>query len=163
MEEVWKLCTLHSNYEISNLGNVRNNSTGKTLKPNLKTRYLKIDLGRKRTTNIHRLVLLAFKPDEFFEGAQVNHIDGNKHNNNLDNLEWCTGQYNLNHAVKTGLNPNFVQRGEEHKFSKLIESDIPKIRKLYEEIKNYTKVGKEFGVSDNTIKKIITSKIWTHI
>lgn len=52
---------------------------------------------------VHRIVLSTFCPNTDMHNLQVNHIDGNKSNNNLDNLEWCTGSENMIHAVKIGL------------------------------------------------------------
>lgn len=68
--------------------------------------YLLVDLytGNVRTKcKVHRLVLEAFSPVPNCEGLDVNHIDGDKKNNNLSNLEWCTRRDNLIHAVNTGL------------------------------------------------------------
>lgn len=68
--------------------------------------YLLVDLyaGNVRTKcKVHRLVLEAFSPIPNCEGLDVNHIDGNKKNNNLSNLEWCTRRDNLIHAVNAGL------------------------------------------------------------
>lgn len=57
--------------------------------------------GRPHCKKVHRLLAEAFIPP--FTGEQVNHIDGNKRNNALENLEWCTGSDNMNHAYKCGL------------------------------------------------------------
>lgn len=63
--------------------------------------YCQIDLGKK-TVKVHRLVALAFIPT--IEGkTQVNHIDGNKQNNHVSNLEWCDNAENQTHAYATGL------------------------------------------------------------
>lgn len=67
--------------------------------------YLKVELWRDGTrTNckVHRLVALTFIDNIDFK-QQVNHIDGNKKNNHVSNLEWCTAEENMNHAVRTGL------------------------------------------------------------
>ena len=57
--------------------------------------------GGTRYVQFHRLLMMAFRPVESMEKLQVNHIDGNKQNNNFENLEWCTTQENLNHAIRT--------------------------------------------------------------
>lgn len=95
--EKWKqIKNLH--YSISNLGNVRNDNTGKQLKPQ-KNIYgymviLLYDNGSPLYCQIHRLVLEAFKPVENMQNLQVNHIDNNRSNNNLNNLEWVTPSEN---------------------------------------------------------------------
>lgn len=63
--------------------------------------YCQVSLGKK-TVKVHRLVALAFIPT--IEGkTQVNHIDGNKQNNHVSNLEWCDNAENQTHAYATGL------------------------------------------------------------
>lgn len=59
--------------------------------------------GEKKHTTIHRAVAMAFLPNNN-NFPQVNHIDGNKENNNVSNLEWCTVSHNVQHAYDTGLN-----------------------------------------------------------
>ena len=95
--EIWKPVYGYSNYEISNLGRVRNKK--QILKPDNINHYLYVRLnGRK--VSIHRLVMKTFLPREDADKMQVNHIDGNKHNNQLDNLEWCTQSENIRHMLK---------------------------------------------------------------
>lgn len=52
----------------------------------------------KKTFRVHRLVMMAFNPIDNMENLEVNHIDGNKANNKLSNLEWCTTSENQKHA-----------------------------------------------------------------
>lgn len=86
--------------------------------------------GSKRTFRVHRLVMMAFNPVENMDELEVNHIDGNKKNNKLENLEWCTASENQIHAFKTGLNKS--RRGEESNFSKLTNDDVKKVFELRE-------------------------------
>jgi len=99
--ETWTTARDFENYLISNIGNVKNSKTGRILKPS-KSKYLSVSLNGCQKT-IHRLVAENFitKPDGKNE---VNHIDGNKHNNNVENLEWVTRKENIKHAYDTGLN-----------------------------------------------------------
>ena len=95
--ETWKqIKNLH--YSVSNLGNVRNDITSKKLKPQKNFfGYLAIllyDNGKPSSFRIHRLVLEAFNPVENMENLQVNHIDHNRENNRLQNLEWTTPKEN---------------------------------------------------------------------
>lgn len=91
-------------YKISNKGNVR--SKNKQLNPTkLSTGYLQVALyknGEHKKFGVHRLVALSFidNPCDF---PEVNHKDGNKANNDVDNLEWCTRKQNARHAWNNGL------------------------------------------------------------
>ena len=74
--------------------------------------YLLVDLNKdKRGVKIHRLVALAFIPN-IDSKPQVNHKDGDKKNNNVNNLEWCTNSENQQHAVKNGLKR--IKKGVEN-------------------------------------------------
>jgi hypothetical protein len=104
--EEWRIIERTSNYEISNYGEVRNKITNKILKLGLLGGYLSITLiinGKKILFKIHRLVAEYFLvcPDEIHV---VNHKDGNKINNRLENLEWVSRSENSKHAFRLGLN-----------------------------------------------------------
>lgn len=93
-------------YEASSAGYVRSLKTGRPMKPSeANSGYLHIKLfdGRKHHSKaVHRIIAESFS-DEPHIGLEVNHIDGNKHNNSLDNLEWCSHSNNTKHAIKNGL------------------------------------------------------------
>jgi predicted DNA-binding protein YlxM (UPF0122 family) len=125
MKEIWKdVKNYEGLYQVSNLGRVRSlpkkrkNSKGtyiikeKIMKPSIgSTGYYFVNLTKecnlKIPRKIHRLVAQTFIP--IIKGkTYINHIDGNKLNNNIDNLEWCTNQENIIHAYETGLNKRFT-------------------------------------------------------
>ena len=101
--EEWIQVNDFTNYEVSNLGNVKNSKTRRTLKPACNGGYLSVKLRNNNSTksfSIHRLVALHFitNPEN---KPQVNHIDKNRSNNNVNNLEWCTSLENNLHKCAT--------------------------------------------------------------
>ena len=106
-EVIWKDIEDFPKYQVSNTGLVRNKKSGNLLtqKPGRDGRYLSVYLcgdDKENTQRVHRLVADAFLGKH--PGMMVNHIDGDKSNNHIDNLEWCTAKENNAHAVRTGLN-----------------------------------------------------------
>lgn len=109
-KEIWSdIKGFEGKYQVSNLGNVKSlnyKRTGKEkiLKPRKASNgYLQVCLvkeGKREMYTVHRLVLSTFNPCENSHELQVNHIDENKTNNNLSNLEWCTHKDNQNHGTR---------------------------------------------------------------
>ena len=119
------------NYEVSNLGRVRNIKSGRVLKPRLRNGYLRHYLyedNKPKNLLLHRILATAFIDNP--EGKpQVNHIDENKLNNDLSNLEWCTAKENINHGTRT-------KRAAEKHFKKVIQLDLnDNILNVFESIK----------------------------
>lgn len=120
----------YPNYEITTSGKVLSSyKKGELLVPRIsKNGYYYVNLynenGRK-TKKIHRLVAETFipNPDNL---PQVNHKDGNKLNNHVDNLEWCDGSYNMQHANALGLVNHFT---ESHKRAS-VENGLSRGRKV---------------------------------
>ena len=108
MSKEFKTISGFSSYSISLDGEVKNNSTS-IIKKQQKNKYgylmttLISDEKQTKKMFIHRLMLLAYNYNENHANLKVNHIDGDKLNNSLENLEWCTSKENTHHAIKTGL------------------------------------------------------------
>lgn len=99
-EELWKPIESFENYQVSTLGRVKNTTTGRMMKLNNKGGYLSISLVNyleRKSFKVHRLVALAFIQN-LENKSDVNHIDKNKHNNNISNLEWNTRAENNLHG-----------------------------------------------------------------
>ena len=163
--EVWKdLPNYEGIYQISNYGSIRSLDHyvkskvnkriqyGRVRKPQLsKKGYLQISIiknGKKLNTGIHRLVAIAFIPN-INNYEQVNHIDSNKLNNNVSNLEWCTNKQNADHATKNNLRR--CNYGEKHHMTKLKDKDVFNVRKLLSLGKTQTEIARIYNVSNTAI------------
>ena len=110
-------------YEVSNLGRVRSmkkyrGATGRIMPQTIQRKgYYAVTCwmnNKAICVKVHRLVIETFKPNPDSLPC-INHIDGNKLNNHIDNLEWCTYQQNMQHAVRTGLTHPHQWTDEERK------------------------------------------------
>ena len=108
MQEIYKPIKGYEGlYEVSNLGNVKSfkHKQPIILKPKMIKGYPTVSLcinGQCKQFGIHRLVAESFI-NKIPDKNEINHIDGNKANNSVDNLEWCTHTENVRHAFRTGL------------------------------------------------------------
>ncbi len=101
----WRTIEKYSRYEVSDSGEVRNVVSGKVLKPCYSTGYAHVTLcdeNGRHQTSIHKLVAEAFI-DNPNNDTEINHLDGDKRNNRVDNLEWCDRSHNMRHAYAIGL------------------------------------------------------------
>lgn len=159
--EIWKdIPDYEGYYQASNLGNIKSLlfqsnlynkkiPREKILKPKVdKDKCSRVDLwkdGKHKTYLSYRLVALTFlgKPKE---GMTVNHKDGNRLNNNIDNLEWCTRKENIQHAYRTGL----YKRQKKVKIENIENGGINNFRSLAEASKY---IGKNKGYISGQIIK----------
>jgi hypothetical protein len=164
--EIWKdIKGFGDKYQISNYGRVKSFKLGygKIMKevPN-RYGYVTIKLvyfEQKKRFSIHRLVATYFLENPLNKKF-VNHIDGNKSNNNLSNLEWCTNSENMIHADKIGLRK--MPKGHKNSMAKLTESQVREIK--FNRIGLYqTEIAKEFKIARQTVSKILNGKSWNHI
>lgn len=171
-EEIWKPIDGYEGiYEVSNLGRVKSLKKIVLFRFPDKKRFIPDRIFKKSVNvygyiivslhlnlkikqfRVHRLVARAFIPNPENK-PYVNHIDGNKQNNRVDNLEWCTAQENSIHAVKSGLLRNSSLRGDLHNSLKLKFKQVEEIREL-----RNTGMGLKFIASMYGISKDYTSKL----
>lgn len=145
-------------YAIDDKGNVYSDNCG-ILKTRNKSgseyqiaNFMKND-GKVKTYRVHRLVMMAFRPIPNAEDMEVNHIDGNKRNNCLENLEWVTSSENQRHAYKLGLQKS--QKGKTKRMRKVSDEDVINIRKLRMSGLSYNKISKIINTSPSNVARIV--------
>lgn len=173
--EIWKTIKNFSRYEISSLGNIRsinykNSGRVKNLKPTISEGYYKTmlldDDGNYKTRRIHKLVAITFI-NEINDKTMVNHKDGNKLNNKVENLEFCNNSENIKHAHDNKLIK--PKTGKTNGNSKLTEEDVIEIRNYVANspTRYYGRkeLAKNYNISEAHLKDIISGRrnIWSHI
>lgn len=150
-------------YEVNRLGQIRNTKTAYILKPS-KDNYgysiltIRIN-GKKKTHKVHRLIAMTFIPN-IYNKPQINHKNGIKADNRIDNLEWCTNRENTIHAIKTGLRK--VLSGDKSPSAKLNKEQVMAIRHKYATGLYYQReLAKEYGVSRGAINSIMRFTTWS--
>lgn len=112
--------------------------------------------GVTKSVLVNRVVALRFLPNSH-NLPQVNHIDGNKQNNAVSNLEWASGSENERHAHRTGLKTG---RGSANANAKLTANDVCEIRQSKE---SAAFLASKYNVSRSTIFAIVNNKTWRHL
>lgn len=170
-QEIWKDINGYEEiYRVSNLGRIKSLQRTFIKRDNTKCTvreavlkcskdangYVFVRLSRnfkKQIFKVHRLVALHFIVQA--EGKdQVNHIDGDKLNNAVVNLEWCNNKENRIHAVNSGL----VKLGEKSKNSKLTNKQVQEIRNTFvkgDPVNGAKPLARKYGVSDMHIRNIV--------
>lgn len=168
--EKWQPIYFNKNYLISNHGRIYSKITSKLLKTAIdKYGYeiisLQTDSGRK-TFKIHRLVIIHFGPVVILGKKSVNHIDGNKINNNINNLEWATNKEQQEHAIKLGLKK--FKSGVDAPNVVYTEKIIEQICLLLVEGKKPKEIAEMIGCENNKkfhslLYRIKSKRHWAHI
>lgn len=152
----------YEDYYITKSGKIFSTLTNKELKYDKSCRgYCKVKLmdrriGRYITLQVHRLVAIQFIPNPN-KLPEINHKDGNKSNNSIYNLEWCTSEYNHRHAKENGL----YKIEEDSPRAKLTKQQVIQIYKDWETCKNKVFLAKKYNVSDALIGEIIRGVRWS--
>jgi hypothetical protein len=182
--EVWRDVQGYEGlYQVSNLGRVkslnrevtRKYKSGKTSTWIQKGKVLKAPLDisgyprvalyknyKSKFVFVHRLVAQAFLGSvKVTDDMQVNHMDGIKTNNYVDNLEWCTRSENMRHAHEIGVKK--ALKGEELWNSKLTEEDVREIKKLLDQGETGASIARRFSIHPMQVSSIKLGKAWAHV
>lgn len=176
IKEIWKLIKGYEGlYEVSNLGRIKalekRVDKGKCHRA-WKEHFLKYGIdnngyfrtnlsknGKNKTVKVHRIVAQTFIENPYNKKT-VNHIDGNKQNNNITNLEWATQNENMKHACENKLK---LLNGEHNPAAKLSYEDVCFIRNNYiarDKLYGTVALAKRFGVHRKTISRVINFTHW---
>jgi hypothetical protein len=149
---------INNNYFATSEGKIYNTATGKLNEGGYNRRYLRCKINGKGY-NIHRLIAETFIPNPDNK-PQVNHVDGNKHNNSVSNLEWVTAYENNLHARQSGLALG-PKSGEASNCSKLDDTTIQFIKSIHKPFNKQfgtRALAKKYGVNECWLSDILNSQ-----
>lgn len=150
--------TIKDSWQINKNGQIRHIKNKIILRLRLRQdKYVDVKLSYKRYL-VHRLMAEAFIPNPR-NLPQVNHIDGNRQNFNLDNLEWCDQRSNMQHAITIGLFPN--RKGEKNGRATITQELAYAIMDCLSQ-KEHTilEIAKIFNTSYNVVANIKYKRAW---
>jgi len=170
MNEIWKnIEGYNGDYQVSNLGRVKSYKykAPRILKNVLNEYgYFRLNLsknGKIKLYRVHRLVAETFLPNPENKPC-INHKNGIKTDNRVENLEWCTYSENHIHAYKNGLMTVSDISGEKSGGSKLTNEKVNNIRQLYNS-GDHTQwdLANKYNVHQSTIERIVNKKTWVNV
>ena len=161
----------YDDYRVDKDGRLYSVRTGLFIKGSLNNKgYVKVslikregDLKTRKTYSLHRVVLESFNIPKPEGCNQVDHINGNKQMNSLDNLEWVDCKTNVRRSWKNGLHDNDIRYGEHAGNSKYTTEQIELACKLKEGGMKTSQISKKLNIPLSTLSKIFTGKQWLNI
>jgi len=160
--EIWKKVDGFDFYEVSNHGRIKSFYNKREIirkQQKRKDGYLHLNIvvsGNRKKILSHRFIAFAFLENPLNK-KEVNHINGIKTDNRVENLEWSTRSENEKHAFSSGLKQ--AKKHESHPVSKLTNEQVLYIKKNYKK-GNGAELGRMFSVTKGTINKIIKGRSW---
>lgn len=157
---------LYGRYLISRDGEIFDNRRKKFITPQLDDKgYFRVALAvvgnrqKQKHFRLHRLLAITFIPNPDNKSF-INHINGVKHDNSIENLEWCTHKENMQHSARIGLSKFYI--GEKAKNVKITNKIALKI---YEDRLSMSRkdISIKYGLSKCTIQNIMVGKTWSHV
>lgn len=179
-EEIWKDVPEHPGIMASNFGRIQSKGKwvthkgsiekikflpGRLITLNTYLGYVRVwysgtEMNQGKHKMAHRLVAMAFIPNPENK-KEVNHINGIKTDNRVDNLEWVTPQENMRHAHDTGLKKGIC--GEDNVRAKTTKETVIKMREMYKSGAKACDVGRYFNMNYTNAWGILTGRSWKHL
>lgn len=170
MEEIWKDIPEYENiYQASNFGNIKSIKRNIILKPIIRNDgYLFVNLsknGKSKPIKIHKIIAKTFL-NNLYNYPVINHKDGNKSNNKVDNLEYCSQSYNLKEAYRIGIRK--ANKTNVGKRKKILQ--INKNGKIINEWNSIKEASIQLHIKDSNISQVCKNKrnyaggyIWRYV
>ena len=159
---IWKK-SLSGEYWVSEYGDIVNATTGYKLQPSLNKHGYLVTAQRVSGGNgssVHRIVYSSFL-GEIPDGLCINHLDGNKANNHISNLELCTYKENTDHAYRLGLAEG--KKGEDNSQAKIKEETVLAAYSMFEKGYSNDQVGSILGITSKHVSLLRNGKRWKHL
>jgi hypothetical protein len=161
--KIWRTIPGHPDYEVNTIGGFRKKGKTEITFNVADNSYVMVRVGATIEC-LHRLVAQAWLPIPVgyvtTTSLEVNHIDGNKHNNTITNLEWLTHAENMQHAKETSL----MSHGENHHKAVLTDSLVEQIKREYVQDNTSPRVmAKRYGIPVQPTFEVCWGVSWTHI